>query len=172
VRIGLRSDETLPAVLSVGPIADKPRLFDRVARRAVRADRRLPWEQLFYDGVFGRPLSRERAGAYAVPLEMVRLGPSASNKQPWRVVMDGDAYHLYLQRTPGYARRTGHDLQRVDAGIAMAHLSLAGAECGLLGSWQMDTPQIDVPDERTQYIASWIAQEGAASARAENTFKS
>jgi nitroreductase len=157
-QIALQRDETLPAVLSVGPIAGRPRLADRAARRLVRADKRLPWERLFFDGRFGRPLSRERAGAAAVPLDMVRLGPSASNKQPWRVMMEGDAWHLYLQRTPGYNRGTGPDLQRVDAGIAMAHLELAAAECGLHGTWQTDAPPIDTPDERTQYIASWVTQ--------------
>ena len=160
-QIALQSDETLPAVLSVGPIAGRPRLFDRAVRRIAQADKRLPWEQLFYDGRFGRSLSREQAGAYAVPLDMVRLGPSASNRQPWRVVMEGDAWHLYLQRTPGYTKGIGPDLQRVDAGIAMAHFHLAAAECGLHGTWQTDVPRIDTPDEQTQYIASWIAREDA-----------
>ena len=36
-------------------------------------------------------------------LEMVRIAPSASNKQPWRVVRDGPAWHFYCQRTPGSA---------------------------------------------------------------------
>ena len=39
-------------------------------------------------------------------LEMVRRGPSASNKQPWRVVRAGERWHLYLQRTRGYGRAT------------------------------------------------------------------
>ncbi|MGH4140908.1 hypothetical protein [Clostridium sp.] len=48
------------------------------------------------------PLNEDSAGEYVVPLEMVRLGPSASNKQPWRIIKDKNAYHFFLCRTKGY----------------------------------------------------------------------
>ncbi len=41
-----------------------------------------------------QPLSREEAREYAEVLEMVRIGPSASKKQPWRNVTDGADLHL------------------------------------------------------------------------------
>ena len=37
---------------------------------------------------FAEPLTEEEAGDYQFPLEMLRLAPSAVNKQPWRVVAD------------------------------------------------------------------------------------
>lgn len=32
------------------------------------------------------PLEKEEAGNYEAALEMVRIAPSASNKQPWRIL--------------------------------------------------------------------------------------
>jgi nitroreductase len=102
-KIDKRLDEIVPAVTSTGYPADDSRSSDSIRRR-VNADRRLPWANLFYDGVFGQPLISEEAGKFAIPLEMVRLAPSASNKQPWRIVKKGDDWHFYLQRTPNYGK--------------------------------------------------------------------
>ncbi len=46
---------------------------------------RKEWGDIFFSGNFGGKLSRRDAGDYGEALEMVRLAPSASNKQPWRV---------------------------------------------------------------------------------------
>jgi hypothetical protein len=92
---------------------------------------------------------------------MVRLGPSASNKQPWRIVRVGEAWHFFVQRTPGYPGRVASafvpgDLQRVDLGIAMCHWALSAAELDLPGGWERAQPEIALPDGRTEYIASWV----------------
>ena len=159
-RLELSADESMPAVASVGYIADKRSFVDSLMRCGARSAHRLLWEQLFFDARFGVPLAREQAGAYALPLEMLRLAPSASNKQPWRVVRDGSAWHVYLQRTPGYgqirvgALRVG-DLQRVDVGIAMCHFELTAQEAGLPGDWTFEEPPLQKPDEWTEYVATW-----------------
>jgi hypothetical protein len=57
------------------------------------------------------------AGRYLDPLEMLRLGPSASNRQPWRVIKEQgrDIFHLYLRRSKGYDKLIkAVDLQRMD----------------------------------------------------------
>ncbi len=159
-RIGLRADESMPAISAVGNIADKRSFVDQLMRKGARSSTRLPWEQLFFDGRFGAPLAREQAGAYATPLEMLRLAPSASNKQPWRVVREGARWHFYLQRTPGYGQiRVGHlrvgDLQRVDLGIAMCHWELTARELSLGGDWAFEEPAIQKPDEWAVYVATW-----------------
>ncbi len=126
------------------------------------SNQRLPWEALFFDARWGVPLSPEAAGAYAEALEMVRLGPSASNKQPWRIVREGNHWHFYLQRTPRYAAMgLGKliriaDIQRIDLGIAMCHFELTAAELGLAGQWQIGDPGLEMPDDLTEYTASWI----------------
>jgi hypothetical protein len=92
----------------------------------------------------------------------VRIAPSASNKQPWRVVKDGQYWHFYLQRTPGYRRDPLKilldlcDLQRLDMGIALCHFELTARELGLAGHWAFDAPSIPIPGPRTEYIASWV----------------
>ena len=75
------------------------------------------------------------------------MAPSASNKQPWRVVRRGDDWHFYLQRTKGYGKGSAlfavlrlADLQRVDLGIALCHFELAARELGLAGEWVLDEP--------------------------------
>ena len=93
---------------------------------------------------------------------MVRLAPSASNKQPWRIVKDGDLFHFFLQRTPGYRESMLKkvlgifDLQRVDMGIALCHFDLTMKELGVQGDWVVKEPTIKKPDEITEYTASWV----------------
>lgn len=160
-KMALAEGEAMPAVVAVGHPAGRRALVDRLVRRGARGDQRLPWEQLFFEEHL-RPLTPEAAGAYAVPLEMVRLAPSASNKQPWRIVRRDGAWHFFLQRTPGYSRGVrffmGADLQRVDMGIAMAHFALSAAEVGLRGHWLGRDPGLAWPDERGEHVVSWILE--------------
>ena len=161
-KIEAASDETVPAVTSVGRLPDKPGTRDTLVRGRTGAHHRLPWQNLFFDNEFGRPLTSEQAGDYATVLEMVRIGPSASNKQPWRIVRQSGAYHLYVQRTPGY--RAGRlmrlmkvdDMQRLDMGIAMCHFELSARELGLHGTWVVEKPDLLLPDALTEYTVTWL----------------
>ncbi|MFN2227221.1 MAG: nitroreductase family protein [Anaerolineae bacterium] len=160
-RLAMAEGEIMPCVTAVGHISERRSLVDRVIRRQARGERRYPWERLFFEGRFSKPLVPERAGAYAGALEMVRLGPSASNKQPWRVVKADGAWHFYLQRTPGYLQGAGGafvegDLQRVDLGIALCHFERTAREAGLGGAWTVDGPAMELPGVLLEYTASWI----------------
>lgn len=156
-KIHLQDEETLPAVASIGWIDENKTIIDQVMRRQARAHQRFPWEHLFFNQDFTTPLRSTDCGKYATALEMVRQGPSASNRQPWRVVKQGQEYHFYLCRTPGYPPGILKlaDLQRVDMGIAICHFTLTAASLGLEGRWVDRNPQIPLPDERTQYILTW-----------------
>ena len=162
-RVSPRLGELIPAVTALGYCAKKPRRFDALIRNSADADRRLSWEQLFFDSRFGAPLSRTMAGDYTKALEMVRRAPSASNKQPWRIVKDAHMWHFYLQRTPGYRERmlvrlfTVADIQRIDMGIAMSHFELMARDHGLDGRWEIIPPAIEMPDEFTEYTVSWVS---------------
>lgn len=160
-KMDLGEEEIMPCVVSTGYISERRSILDRIVRRQARGERRYPWDRLFFDGVFGVPLAPEEAEAYAEPLEMVRLGPSASNKQPWRVVKGQNAWHFYLQRTEGYLQGMDGmfvvaDLQRVDLGIALCHFELTARAAGLAGHWILDEPEIEKPGELVEYTASWI----------------
>ena len=159
-RIALSTSESMPAVIAVGYISDRRTLMDRVIRWRAAPSSRLAWEQLFFDGCFGRPLSELAAGPYVTPLRMVQLGPSASNKQPWRVLKRGQDWHFYVRRSAGYRGRGSRvlgvaDMQRLDMGIAMSHFELTAQEVGLTGTWAIQDPGIELPDELTQYSVTW-----------------
>jgi len=78
----LTGDEFLPAVTPLGYPAKKRAIRDAAMRRAIKADTRAPFESLFFENDFATPLTEERAGEYREALELVRLAPSAVNKQP------------------------------------------------------------------------------------------
>lgn len=98
----------------------------------------------------------EDAGEYGFPLEMMRLAPSAVNKQPWRVIQDKNVYHFYIART---LKNDGEkvDIQRVDLGIGTCHFHMAAMEKGLAGKFEkLETPDIETPSQMF-YSFSWIA---------------
>ena len=167
-RISRQEHEVIPAVTALGYPAVDARQRDSVRRRA-RADTRLPWQALFFDGGFSTPLDRLQAGEFVRVLDMVRIAPSASNRQPWRVVRSGDAWHFFCQRTPGYGKGSLlftvlrlADLQRLDVGIAMCHFDLAARAAGLAGDWRAQDPGLPPMDARTLYVASWVARSRAS----------
>jgi nitroreductase len=155
-RVNVSGDEIVAAISPIGYARDRRTVREMAMRRLANSDRRKPWEELFFDGDFNTPLSKDSAGGYAVPLECVRLGPSASNNQPWRVVYQKQqgAFHFYLKRTWGYDKFNGMiDLQRVDIGIAMCHFELGAGETGLSGTWEVGKP--DLAMGNAEYIVSW-----------------
>jgi hypothetical protein len=161
-KAGVQDGELVPAVAAVGNPASGLRWMERMVRHRAGAERRLPWESLFFQDSFSRTLSKSAAGDYCLALEMVRLAPSASNKQPWRVVKSGETWHFYLKRTPGYRENTlvrlftVADMQRIDMGIAMCHFELSLRESGLAGAWGQLQPRLVHDSHGIEYIASWI----------------
>jgi hypothetical protein len=159
-KISATGSETVPAVVSIGYGAAGNHIRGRLRIQA-GALRRLPGEQLFFDKTFAVPLDGKETSAYTQVLDLVRRAPSASNKQSWRIIRCGNAWHFYLQRTKDYGKGTLlfrllrlADLQRVDMGIAMCHFELAAQELGLQGSWVISNPKLSVP-EGTEYTVSW-----------------
>ena len=154
----LEPGETLGAILALGYPADKPSLRERAMRKAIRADSRLSWEELFFDGDFSTPLRPEAAGSFAKALELVRLAPSAVNKQPWRVLRRGKKFHFLENRT--MSRDPDSDVQRIDLGIAMAHFDLAVREAGLTGRWTAEPGETLPPlPDKWVYTAAWTEDE-------------
>ena len=151
----------MPAVAAVGYAAHGSLEKDRIRRMAGRTPRRPPAE-LFFDGTLGAPLFPYGAGAYAGALEAVRWAPSASNRQPWRVVRTPSGWHFFLERTKGYGKGTLvftvlrlADLQRIDLGIALCHFELVAREAGLDGDWVIADPGLAPPGTGMLYVATW-----------------
>ena len=156
---GVSRDETIPAVVSIGHPGDDG--TERIRERE-EGTRRFPPDELFFAGAFGEPLGLERADGYAGALEAVRMAPSATNRQPWRIVRRGDDWHFYLVRTKGYGKGSPWfrllriaDLQRVDLGIAMCHFDLVARESGCGGRWVVDDPGLTTPGPGVEYAATW-----------------
>lgn len=155
---GLDAGEIIPAVSPVGFVAQRRSLVDAAFVLGAGSSKRKPWEDLFFRDFFGKPLGREEAGAFWEALEMVRLAPSASNGQPWRVVMKDGRFHFYLTRTFGYGMLFPKaDLQRIDMGIAMVHFEQSARENGLAGKWENLDPGMTGLPVRTEYVVSWAA---------------
>lgn len=153
----LGTGESIPIVSPVGYKKEKPSLVESAMRIAARSNQRKEWNELFFDTSFAHSLPETAAGDYQKPLEMVRRGPSASNKQPWRIVRAADAYHFYLQHAPGYAKAPAIDIQRIDMGIAMCHFELTARELQLEGRWSKEKPADIHPPKDCEYIVTWKA---------------
>lgn len=151
----ISEDELLPIITPIGYAHNERHLQEIVMRKMVKADQRLPWKSLFFDGDFQTPLGKERAKDYAFVCDMVRLAPSASNKQPWRIVFHNQAFHFFEYKTPGYSSAFSYDIQRIDMGIAAAHFELAARDKGLSGYFVLNQePSIMLP-KNTVYAFTW-----------------
>ena len=160
-QIGLKINEQIPAVVSIGEIISSKNQREGLVSRTAGAHKRLPWQSLFFKDSENVPLTPDEAGEFVAPLEMVRLAPSASNKQPWRVVYANNSWRFYLQRTPGYRndpikRILGLcDLQRLDMGIAMCHFELTAISLRLKGRWLVEDIA-NKPHPIGEYLVSWV----------------
>ena len=158
-KINKRDDEIVPAITPVGYPKERKSMMDSAVRFLAKSNTRKAWEELFFLGHTKSFLPRNMAGAYALPLECVRIGPSASNRQPWRVVKEteSDVFHFYISRTLGYAEKfLDVSLQDIDMGIAMCHFEVALQELNLKGSWQGIQP---APAQRgLEYIVTWLGR--------------
>lgn len=154
--VRLAEGEVMPCVSPLGYPAGKMSLRETMMRKGINADSRLDFEALFFDGAFTKPLSPESAGDLRLPLEMVRLAPSAVNRQPWRAVRCGGSVHFYEKQSKGMDDGTW-DLQLVDMGIALCHFELGAAECGLRPVLKLEEPA--VPDsDGLRYVASFVME--------------
>ncbi len=153
--MGVRENELFPVISPIGYPVGKARMMDSLVRWVAKSDHRRAWSELFFKQDLTQPLTQDDAGEFAFPLEMLRLAPSAANKQPWRIVQVGGAYHFY-EAKPMEDSRSGIDIQRVDMGIAACHFHLSALEKGLPGRFEK-LPEPDVnASEQMRYVFSWV----------------
>ncbi|MEC9485755.1 MAG: nitroreductase family protein [Candidatus Izemoplasma sp.] len=117
--IPVEEQKIIPAISPVGYSASKS-LREKIIRKVSNADNRKPLSELFF---LGESLEAvPQAHPYLQYLKAVRLAPSASNKQPWRIVLDNDTFYLFLDRTKSYGNSLAIDIQAIDIGIALSYL--------------------------------------------------
>ena len=146
-----------PVVLPIGYAAARPSTAERAMRRLTKADERELWRDLFTQDSFQVQLSEEVAGAYALPLEMLRLAPSAANGQPWRVVKCGDHFHFYETHKASLGQEQVR-LRQIDLGIGICHFHLTAQALGLRGHFaHAPLSGVRIPED-TFYHISWVAE--------------
>ena len=156
--LGLQENEVLAAASPLGIAVEKIGSKQKIIRSLGGFDKRKPFGQLFFDGSADNPLNETKAGTWLECLNAVRLAPSASNKQPWRLIrdQDGQSWHFFLDESPAYNHHFAPVLlQNVELGIAMRHFQAVAGELGLSGGFRtLDSPPIC---GTWTYITSWQA---------------
>ena len=146
--VELKPNEVLRIVSPVGYINPKIRFTETLFGSKGKHLSRKPFESLFFHGDFDTPLSKETAGIYEKPLEMVRIAPSANNLQTWRIVSDGSNLHFYRHLSV-----TG--FSAIDLGIALCHFEQTCKESGIAGKFKvLDNKAPEKKGEK--YVISWV----------------
>jgi hypothetical protein len=157
-----RGDEIVPALIALGHAAARRSLQDRIVTGIAKSRSRRPRAELVQGLDHREPGAEDGRYREALQhcLEAVRIAPSASNKQPWRLVVSSglpDAppqVALWLDEDRVYNNALGEaKMQRIDMGIAMRHFAEAAAESGFPGAWQLSR---DLPAPAQGLGPGWI----------------
>ncbi len=154
-KVSLEQDEYLPIIIPFGYSKGKQSITDKVFRFVASSDKRKSWSELFFSESLDSPLLEEMAGEYRSALEAVRLAPSASNRQPWRIIKTTDGFEFYLRPTQGYGDKLSFNIQEVDIGIAMCHFELVAREEGKNGEWDINIENCADHKSDLVHIATW-----------------
>lgn len=144
-----RKGHVVPVMAPVGYPGYKQSLKERFLRMKQEASDRKKHEELFGFNDFSTPV--DKSHPYYEVLELVRLAPSALNKQPWRVLVKDDHFHLYLKRTEKFPEQVA-DSEMINMGIAMRHIMIGLKSLSHTGQILMDdaAPR----PEGLEYVAS------------------
>lgn len=123
IQVPLGEGEIIPIISPIGYSAERKTITDKIVRSFAKSDSRIDFDKLFFYRDYTQSISE---GKIRDALECVRLAPSASNKQPWRVVVtEDDIAHFYIERTPNYGKgKLKYDIQMIDMGIALSHYEI------------------------------------------------
>jgi len=154
----LSDNELMPIISPVGYVRENRTLLDTLMVAFAGSKNRKDWSELFFEKDFGKPLTQGEAGELKEAFEMARIAPSASNKQPWRIVKDGNTCHFFISRNKMYEKALGFDIQRLDAGIAMCHFESMAQELGCSGKWIDSNPGL-AAEKNIEYIISFVTGE-------------
>jgi nitroreductase len=149
----IKPGEVIPAITPIGYPEDKMSLRERAIRFAVKANRRKSFDEMFYLNDINHPLKEDSNHLLQLPLELVKLGPSASNKQPWRIIILDHIVHFYLLQTPNYNTNRPFVIQALDMGISLCHFEIGLKEIGIAYELKV----INHPSPRHfEYIISFV----------------
>lgn len=116
-----RQGDIVPVLSPVGYPGYKRSLKERFLRMKQEATDRKPAGDIFFKDSFDIPYPKEEE-LYEV-LELVRIAPSALNKQPWRILVKDNKIHCYLERTENFPKQQT-DTEMINIGIALRHITI------------------------------------------------
>jgi len=81
----LEDGEVMPCVSPLGYPAAKPSIRESLMRKGIKADSRMDFDALFFDGGFDRALTQQEAGEFAPRWRWCvgRLPPSTNSPGAW-----------------------------------------------------------------------------------------
>jgi nitroreductase len=148
-QVELKPNEFLRIVSPVGYIKDKKRFVETLMGSDRNHKSRKPFKENFYDGYFDKHLTEDNAGIFREPLEMVRLAPSASNRQTWRVILNNGMLHFYHHESM-------MDFSKFDLGIALCHFDLTCKELRIAGQFEVLVKIKKISISKDKYSVTWI----------------
>lgn len=152
--IHIRNGYEIPSILILG-YAEKQSVGERLVRMSIKANKRNDWETMFFDLSTNSPLTPKQIPSYADVLEMLRLGPSSGNTQPWRVFYDKKSEEFHFFKKIINKRYNEMGLHEIHMGIAMAHFELSAKHKGLGGRWiKIEEKRKGISDD-LHYIWTW-----------------
>lgn len=132
--VELAAGERAVAVSPLGRAATDLTTTERAMRGMAGAHRRKPVEEI------APGIGPSWPGWTHSAAELVRVAPSAVNRQPWRLRFDGTA--LTVSRDNAF--ETPKVTKALDCGIAMLHAELGALEAGVAGAWSDLNEGLDV----------------------------
>ena len=128
--------ESLKIICPVG-VAEKPRMMEKMMRLTIGSNNRKPFSSLFFEDDFKKPLNPENK--FGEALQMLRLAPSSTNSQPWRVLVKGDKVMFYYK--PKYP------ITVIDMGIGICHFYETEKFYGFDGTFGKETDAPTAPED-------------------------
>ena len=151
--VKLSDNEIMPCVTPIGYKANKMSVREKLMRKGLKADTRLDFNELFFKNDFNNKLEESDLEKYKDIFELVRMAPSAVNKQPWRLVLNNNKVYFYKKISKGFTR-DGFDVQKVDLGIALNHFIHGLNNKNIDYVFEINDPNNKVED--CEYIATII----------------
>lgn len=154
----VKEGDLFPAISPIGYPAERKSLTESLFRKTLKSNQRKGWDELFFKNDFQTPLTERDAGAYKTPLEMLRLAPSATNSQPWRILQEDGCYHFYAKINSDSSEKHPMAIQRVDVGISANHFHLSALEKKLAGRFEKLIEHDRVAPKNLHYLFSWVTE--------------
>ena len=151
----LEEGQIIPAITPFGYAAEKPRLKERLAKKILKVNTRLPENKLFFYQSFDTPLER-KAPEFQKALHLLRIAPSAKNKQSWRLLFNRDftKVHFFILSSLADNELYMCEPEYLDIGVAYNHFKAGLDSDGISGKLSINNPAISTP-EKYKYITTW-----------------